>query len=163
MKVRLTYFYMIRKFALHEVPFSTAMYDPKWYHDNKGPHHTFLDKRGVLNGLRINPFVPGPKTEGLCTGPKGLGTVCNGDPSQCQFLKEYDKQIRRHNIGAFVKWWQGVQETLTQYVHTTTRPEPVLVFHEKADNPCSERTIITKWLTENGIEVEEYQPNPENT
>ena len=44
MKFALGYFYQVRFFTPNMIPVSTAVSDPKWYHQNKGPQFTFLDK-----------------------------------------------------------------------------------------------------------------------
>ena len=44
MKFALGYFYQVRFFTPNMIPVSTALGDPKWYHQNKGQQFTFLDK-----------------------------------------------------------------------------------------------------------------------
>ena len=36
MKIMTSYFYAIRFFKPNMIPISTAKWDPKWYHQNKG-------------------------------------------------------------------------------------------------------------------------------
>ena len=50
MKFALGYFYQVRFFTPNMIPVSTALGDPKWYHQNKGQQFTFLDKNNVING-----------------------------------------------------------------------------------------------------------------
>ena len=52
MKLAISYFYKIRFFQPWMIPISTAAWDPKYYHDNKGKDYLFVDKRGVINGYR---------------------------------------------------------------------------------------------------------------
>ena len=52
MKVLITYFYNIRFLKQNQIPVSTAMWDPKWYHDFKDKDYIFKDKNGVYNGDR---------------------------------------------------------------------------------------------------------------
>ena len=59
MKVYTSYFYKIRFFKPNMIPISTAIWDPKWYHQNQGSDHWFIDKNGVINGLRAPVFAPG--------------------------------------------------------------------------------------------------------
>ena len=55
------------------IPISTALSDPKWYHQNKGPQFTFLDKNNVINGLRCKELAPGQICAGLCNGNRDKG------------------------------------------------------------------------------------------
>ena len=66
MKIYISYFYQIRNFPKTLIPLSTAHWDPKWYHQKN--NKVFLDKRGVLNGLRIDELSPGKECDGLCSG-----------------------------------------------------------------------------------------------
>lgn len=59
MKIYTSYFYQVRNFPINTVAFSTAMWDPKWFHDFKDRKYKFKDKRGIWNGLRATPLVPG--------------------------------------------------------------------------------------------------------
>ncbi len=38
----------------------------------------------------------------------------------------------------------------------TEEPIVVLIFHEKYDNPCSERWAVQQWFKENGMEIKEF-------
>ena len=42
-----SYFYQIRNFKPNMIPLSTALWDPKWFHKNKGHSFQFKDKNGV--------------------------------------------------------------------------------------------------------------------
>ena len=53
-KVYTSYFYQIRNMRPGDLAFSTALGDPKWFHDfTNDKQYKFIDKRGVLNGLRL--------------------------------------------------------------------------------------------------------------
>lgn len=154
MKVYTSYFYQVRFFEPYMVPVSTAVWDPKWYHDFKGQDYVYIDKRGVVNGLRAEPFMPGPQCDGLCHGPE----TCTEQkmPWNCKFLELYQAQLfalkkdeiiaRMKDLGQRVKKFAGFEE------------EPVLVFlfHETPSNPCSERGPFQKWARYVGLEVEEF-------
>ena len=70
MQIFLSYFYAVRFFRPYMIPFSTAMWDPKWYHEGQNQNHIFIDKNGVINGLRADPLVPDKHCDGLCRGPE---------------------------------------------------------------------------------------------
>ena len=59
MKVAISYFAQLRNFKPNMIPVSTAAFDPKWYHDYKGPKQVFYDKKGVINGARCELLVRG--------------------------------------------------------------------------------------------------------
>ena len=59
MKIMTSYFYQIRFMKQNYIPLSTAIWDPKWFHQNKGQDFQFKDKNGVWNGLRAEIFMPG--------------------------------------------------------------------------------------------------------
>ena len=41
---KISYFYNVRHMKPYQVPVSTAMYDLKWFHNNQGNGHVFIDK-----------------------------------------------------------------------------------------------------------------------
>ncbi len=71
MKLYTSYFYQVRFFRPNMVPLSTAIWDPKWYHDGKDHAYTFIDKNGVINGIRCEALHPGTSCSGLCHGADG--------------------------------------------------------------------------------------------
>lgn len=176
MKIFVGYFYQVRFMLPHQVPVSTAMWDPKWYHDNRQQEWVFEDKRGVINGLRFKPFVPkmdqwsdhsGDKTN-LCNGKNGFGS-CVTNPGQlpmkitehglvenCGFLKHYRKQLESLNCHDALK-------DLENYIMNVGMPclgdhelEAIVLFHETFDNHCSEREPFVLWLQKNGVPVEKF-------
>lgn len=148
MKIFTSYFYQIRNFKPYMIPLSTAVWDPKWYHQNsRDKSIIYLDKNGVYNGTRVEPLVPGSDCEFLCKGRE----VCKDDPDSCEFLKRYKEQISRLNISQFLDSLKEL-EVLNKTNHETYI---VLIFYETPDNPCSERIIVTDWLRTNGVDVKE--------
>lgn len=93
MKLYTSYFYNIRFFKPWQVPVSTVLYDPRWFHAFKGQDFKFFDKRNVINGIRAAFLHPGKSCEGLCHGKTGCAYV----PESCQFLIEYKKQLEALN------------------------------------------------------------------
>ena len=90
MKIYISYFYQLRFFPRNAIPLSTAVYDPAWFHDGtRDQKHKFKDKRGVINGLRAEPFMPGAACEGLCHGPEYCDLKLNDaetfSPIKCSF------------------------------------------------------------------------------
>jgi len=140
MRICTSYFYSIRFFKPWQVPVSTALSDPKWFHDFKGSKHKFLDKNKVINGLRAEFLHPNASCEGLCHGRVG----CKSTPDECQFLKAYEKQIfsldRDIVLKKLSKLASAIQAKLKHEV------EIVLIVHEAPSNPCSERSVLQKFF-----------------
>lgn len=76
MKFYISYFYAVRFMKPNTVALSTAMWDPKWFYD-KYQGDVYLDKRGVLNGLRAEPFVPKDHQESEGTAGIAIMTTLN--------------------------------------------------------------------------------------
>lgn len=151
-KLWTSYFYQIRNFPNNIIPLSTAVYDPKWFHNNKGQDNVFRDRRGVYNGFRISPLVPGPSLCNLCRG----NSACPYVPWNCEFLRRYRQQLDSIDFDDFMRkldtsvgkicnldWFNGV-------------PEVAFIFHEAPDKACSERVIVTDWIMRNGLNIEEW-------
>lgn len=82
MKFYTSYFYQIRFFPKTVIPISTAVWDPKWFHDFQSSDYVFKDKRGIYNGIRSYILSP-IAVEPYCK-------ECNHDKAQpCAFLREY--------------------------------------------------------------------------
>jgi hypothetical protein len=153
LKIFTSYFYQVRFFQKNDIPLSTAMWDPKWYHANKGQNYQFLDKRGVLNGLRAEPFVPGISCDGLCHG----STMCISDPHICGFLREYSRQLQSLDINDIIARMEVLAKRVQQVNGYIGEPHICLLFHEAPNNPCSERVPVQKWFQDNGIPICEWK------
>lgn len=151
MKVYTSYFYQIRNFAPYQIPVSTAAWDPKWYHANKGNDNVFIDRNGVINGIRIGALQPNKSLHGLCQG----AASCTCKSEQCAFLKGYEAQLLELD---FNKIWDNLNklaEVVKDTLEFKEEPEVVLIVYETPDNRCSERQAIQKLFSINGISCEE--------
>lgn len=155
MKVAVSYFAQLRNFTRNMIPVSTAVWDPKWYHDGSTQDHIFYDKRGILNGVRCTPMAPNPRLAQLCGG-HNCTQKDNG--TQCDFLKGYAEQLScipfenmKKYLDNFAKW---VDEN-----YDIPSKDVILVFmvYEKYDNPCSERNAILEYFRNNGMPIEELR------
>lgn len=154
MKFATSYFYHVRFFKPYMIPFSTAVWDPKWFHDFKDDHHNFIDKNGVLNGLRVREFRPGKECEDLCRGPE---TCLTADPYKCLFLKTYRKQLESIDTNKMLDYFNKVCYKAKQMMHFTEEPIAVLMVYEPLQKTCSERIIIHDVLHEKGIDIQELK------
>ena len=152
-KILTSYFYQIRFFKPYYIPLSTAVYDPKWYHQNRGPLYQFEDKNGVINGIRIQPFIPDRRCEGLCSGSEDCVTK---DPRSCNFLKQYYNQLNELDFNEIMRRFQNLSEDIKQLKSLDKEPIFVLIFHETPTNPCSERWMVQKWFMNNGYQIKEF-------
>lgn len=153
MKVAISYFAQIRNFKPNMIPVSTAMFDPKWFHDFKGPRHVFFDKKRVINGARCEMLVPPKDLGGLCRGKETCSEVGKGT---CEFLEGYTKWLDNLDFSHMQDYLNRMEEWAEQNLHIPT-DDLVLVFmvYEKYDNPCSERNAIINYFKNNGMDIAE--------
>ena len=94
-KFYISYFYQIRNMSPNILPVSTAMWDPKWFHNGNRDNYRFMDKNGVINGVRMNQLcMEMYKYEQLVKNNVDCGEHCPGI-EQCRFMQEYAKCIRK--------------------------------------------------------------------
>lgn len=153
-QVAISYFYQIRYFRPYMIPVSTAVWDPKWYHEFYGSDHCFIDKNHVINGLRMPCLVPGDTCKGLCSG---LIECQSRNPAECDFLKAYRKQLEGIPFDAFIANLEKNAVLLTNKLHLLQEPLYVFIVYEKYDNPCSERAALLDWFRSHGLDANELQ------
>lgn len=138
----------------HMVPLSTAVWDPKWFHQNHNQEYVWKDKNGVYNGLRAPVFAPGPLCENLCRGPE---TCVTRDPRTCLFLNTYRYQLDQLDFDNIVTRCESMGKRIQNLEKFVEEPIIILLVHEAPQNPCSERRVIQEWFAANGKEVVEWQ------
>ena len=153
MKIYTSYFYQVRFFTPNMIPLSTAIWDPKWFHQNKGQDYQWKDKNGVWNGLRAPEFAPGPMCENLCRGSESCDTH---DPTKCLFLKTYRYQLDQLDYNEIISRCENIANKIKEVEQFNEEPIIILLVHEAPDNPCSERHIIQEWFASHGKKVEEW-------
>lgn len=154
MQVYTSYFYQVRHFPRNTIAMSTAMWDPKWFHNFKGQDYTFQDKRGVVNGLRASPFVPSNNLEGLC-----YGACCPPNPQNCKYLNEYAKQLNILDIHEVIERMFALGERVREKYLFEGKPIFIFLVHEAPWKSCSERRVIQNYFNANGVKCEEWQKN----
>ena len=155
MKIYTSYFYQVRFFTPNIIPLSTAIWDPKWFHQNKGQDYQWKDKNGVWNGLRAPVFAPGPMCENLCRGPESCDTH---DPTKCLFLKTYRYQLDQLDYNEIISRCENIANKIKEVEQFDEEPVIILLVHEATNNPCSERRVIQEWFASHGKEVIEWNP-----
>lgn len=157
MKIYISYFYQIRFFKPNIIPLSTAVWDPRWYHEMTGDQkHRFKDKNGVWNGLRAEPFMPGPACEGMCAGPEYCNTQ---DPTTCPFLRRYRIQLSHLDFDEIMARFERIAAKVQEESGFAEEPEIVLIVHEAPGNPCSERWALIDWFAAHNYELKEWSCN----
>lgn len=144
-KYYISYFYNVRNLKPNQIPFSTALWDPKWYHDGKGKNYVFKDKRDVINGLRLEELSPWEASGCPC---------CDRDPTECSFLIEYKDELWTLEFDAVI---DHIETTIERLQLPYDEYDAVLLVYETPDNPCSERATIKDFFLEHGIELEEFK------
>lgn len=151
MKICTSYFYKLRQFKPYMIPISTAMWDPKWFHDFKNQDYVFKDKNGVYNGLRYESFVPGLTCENLCRGTE----QCHENPQTCLFLQNYFKQLQNLNFNLVIKELSDLANHIKEHEGFREEPIIVLMVYEKPEMECSERKMLQKWFLMHNYNIEE--------
>ena len=143
-----------------DLAFSTALGDPKYFHDfTNDKQYKFIDKRGVLNGLRAEPFCPRLelRPEAQCRGTTGCPHLLSGVPWYCDFLLEYEKKLKLLDPQEIEQRFLRVGESWQNFNNKQMDITYILLVHEAPSNPCSERVMLQRWLEENGFGGEEWQ------
>lgn len=153
MKLAISYFYQIRNFKPYMIPVSTAVSDPSWFHGFRNPSYTFLDKRGIVNGLRCEELHPNDNCKGLCCGRNR----CGSDPSNCKFLKIYKQQLEELDLNKFLKRAENSALNIQKELKFKEEPIVVLIVYEAPNNLCSERQPLIEFFNEHGIKIEELE------
>lgn len=148
-----SYFYQVRFFDKYLIPLSTALYDPKWFHDNKGDNYVFKDKNGVYNGLRFPTFNPSKSAQ--------CKKDCELDPHNCSFIKSYSQYLDSLDFDKVYESLEEISKSVKSYENLDRDPSIVLLVHEVPTNACSERMPLQKWFRSHDMFVAEWMsPNP---
>lgn len=157
-KFYISYFYQIRNMKSNMLPISTAMYDPKWFHDGKSENWRYMDKNGVINGARmIDLMMPLYKWEELVKRNESCEHCNNWIAGMCPFMQEYAKCIREKNpdFQKFITFCEGYLNFLNQRLNLCL-DTIIFIVHEAPSRRCGERPVLQQWFAENGMELKEY-------
>lgn len=147
LQISVGYFYQVRFLKPFQIPVSTAIWDPKWFHDWKSQQHKFVDKHGVLNGLRCEALHP-HESRTLCHG-----RPCSSTPDSCEFLRKYRQEVFGINRERLIANFERIAEIVQKKLRFTGQPEIVLLVHEAPNNPCSERQVLLDFFRCQEFEV----------
>lgn len=150
---------MVRFFKPYQIPISTAIWDPKWFHNFKDQDYVWKDKNGVWNGIRLDILNP----ESCCTSqpPECVACIKEGrtkDPNNCKFIKEYKEGLNKIYFKDLIDLLNKTAEFIQRLEGFKNEPEIILLVHESPVNPCSERIPLQELFKNNGIDVKEWCP-----
>ena len=147
MKIFTSYFYNIRYLKPHQLPISTARYDPKWFHKNTDDQTVKFQAKTskVICGLRLECLHPDITCVNLCHGSE-LCQKANRTHETCEFLKAYRRQIFSLDKTKILTIFQQIADRLSKQYKFKQEPEIILIVHEAPDNPCSERKILQEFF-----------------
>ena len=154
----ISYFYQIRNMKPNMLPVSTAMWDPKWFHDGRGNGYRYIDKNGVINGIRmIDLMMPLYKWEELVKRNESCEHCNNWIAGMCPFMQEYAKCIREKNpdFQKFITFCDGYLQFLNQHLNLYL-DTIIFIVYEAPSRGCGERPELQQWFEENGMELKEF-------
>ena len=130
------------------IPISTAVWDPKWFHNFQGHEIIFKDKNNVLNGIRYPDL-----------SPANIAPCCpceNKDPTTCQFIKDYAEYLDTLDFDKVYSDLTFIGNKGKEILKFDEEPEICLMVYEKPDNPCSERKSLIEYFNKHGIPITEW-------
>lgn len=152
MKYLISYFYQLRFFKRNFIPFSTAIWDPKWFHDfTNDQNYTFKDKHGVYNGIRAEMLHP-EKDNTEC-----LNCQSEKDPTKCSFIQKYKEQLNKLNFNELKEYLEDTALSIQKYENFKEEPVIVLLVYETPDNKCSERVPLQEYFKKHGVDLPEFR------
>ena len=148
---------MIRFLKPYQIPISTAVWDPKWFHEFKDQDHIWKDKNGVWNGIRLE--ILNPNSCCITQPPECVSCIKEGrdrDPKSCSFIREYQEGLSKIDFKDLMELLTKTAEFIQRLEGFENEPEIILIVHEAPYNPCSERVPIQELFKNHGIDVVEW-------
>lgn len=162
MNYYISYFYQVRNMKPNMLPVSTAMWDPRWFHNFKGQLHKYIDNNGVINGVRMNQLcMEMYRWENLVKTNRSCSDCENFVPYECPFMQEYAKYIREKNpdFKNFLSFCEGYIAFLNQNFNYKI-DTIIFIVHEPPTRDCGERQELQRWFKENGYDLLEWRTEP---
>lgn len=144
MKIKISYFPMVRHFKANQIGISTAVWKPKYWTYGQ-------NKQGSITGIEeklLSPYYVEQYCSKECQFRKEL-------PS-CPFLKAYKNYLDTVDFNSLMNEFERITEEVRKINHFEGEPEIILLVYETPDNPCSERQPLIDYFEKHGIKIEEY-------
>lgn len=144
MKLATSYFYQIRNFKPWMIPVSTALSDPIWYRPPQGKEY-YIDKRGVMCGLRYEPLIVQRYGTKECIGERSICPYAYTNYS-CELMQEYEHLL--YSLVDKERTLKAFEYCANKFKRPFDDEEPIIVLmvHEAPNNPCSERAALQKFF-----------------
>lgn len=140
-KIYTSYWAQVRNFPQNLVGLNTTVWPPKY-------RPLGQDNRGVWV-IDCPILKPGKECENLCRGQ-----CAPRHPQTCSFLKTYYEQLTNINFDNFMQKISLLHEKF--YKGEMLNVDFALIVFEAPNNPCSERWPLQRWLSNNGVMIEEW-------
>lgn len=157
MKFYISSFYNIRFFQPNQIPISTAVGDPAWFHNNSyDKTQCFVDKNSIMNGIREELLSPAFIPTETCVCQKNCPYKQN--IPNCPFLISYRQYLQTISIkfDYLLSEFNRVAEDVRKITNFEGEPEIILLVHESEDNKCSERVPLQEYFKANGYELKNW-------
>ena len=149
-KIYTSYFYQIRNFKQNMIPISTAVSDPIWFRPPDRQEY-FLDKRGIICGLRYEPLIVQKYNTKRCWGNEILCPYSLQTKDYiCETMQEYRQLLDTIDFDKMIK---AFEYCLNKFNKDTI----VLMVYETPNNLCSERRYLQEYFNKHGIECKELK------
>lgn len=131
------------------IPVSTALYDPPYLRPPVGEEY-WIDKRGIVCGLRYEPLIVQNSGDHICPCPQ----IHKGGGS-CSWRKEYRQLLETIDFDKMIKAFEYCGNKFQKELKFQEEPIIVLMVYEAPDNPCSERWALIEYFQSKGIDCKE--------
>ena len=150
MQIKTSYFYQIRHFTSNLIPVSVCLSDPIWFRPPDRQEY-YVDKRGIICGLRYEPLIVQKYNTKRCWGneilcPYGLQTK----DYICEVMQEYRQLLDTIDFDKMIK---AFEYCLNKFNKDTI----VLMVYETPNNLCSERIALQDYFKYHGIDCKELE------
>lgn len=146
MKIKISYFPMVRYFKANQIGISTAVWKPKYWTYSQ-------NRQGSIIGI-----------EEKSLSPSHIAQFCSKECSYkdllpcCPFIKAYAEYLNTVDFnGYLLPEFKRIAEEVKKINNYEGEPEIILLVYEAPNNPCSERVPLINYFAQHGIAVVEYQ------
>lgn len=141
------------------IPVSTCMSDPKWFVPSDDKEY-YIDKRGVVCGLRYEPLIVQSQGTHGCPGPDQCWYAISdcrdpqGNKAPCPTMKEYKLLLNSLvNKEETLKAFEHCANKFKKELGFEEEPIIVLIVYETPDNLCSERQALQEYFGCKELEI----------
>lgn len=143
-KIKISYFPMVRHFKANQIGVSTAVWKPKYWKYG-------LNKHNSVTGIEEKSLSPYYVEQYCCKE-----CLYKKDLPNCPFLTAYRKYLDTVDINYLLSEFKRIAEDVKKINNYEDEPEIILLVYETPDNPCSERQPLIDYFGKHGIKLEEY-------